>query len=350
MVNDRPVNTANAASLDEPRLARYLEAHVAGFKGPLTAQKFAGGQSNPTYLIEAASGKYALRRKPVGQVLKSAHAVDREFRVLSALAATDVPVPRAVHLCIDDDVVGSMFYLMSFVDGRIFWDAALPELSREDRPAVYDAINRSLAALHSVNIEAVGLSDYGKPGNYFERQIALWTRQYQLSATDVIAEMDQLIERLPALMPADDGRVCLLHGDFRLDNMIFRRDSLEVAALIDWELSTLGHPMADLAYYCMSLRMPGHGGMKGLAGLDRKQLNIPDERAFVEKYCARTGLSRIDNWSFYLAFSYFRLAAIVQGVMKRAIDGSASSPRAQEVGRMARPMAEMAVALLEEES
>ena len=349
------MNTPTTASLDEKKLARYLEAHVPGFRGPLTAKKFTGGQSNPTFLIEAASGRYVLRRKPPGPVLKSAHAVDREFRVISALAATDVPVARALHLCTDDDVIGSMFYVMSFVDGRIFWDAALPELDRTERPAVYDAINRSLAALHSVDVDAVGLSDFGKPGNYFERQIAIWTRQYQLSATEVIPEMDRLIETLPALTPPDDGRVCLLHGDYRLDNMIFRNDALEIAALIDWELSTLGHPMADLAYYCMSLRMPGHGdmkgagNMKGLGSRDRADLNIPSEEAFIEQYCRRTGQGRIDHWPFYMAFSYFRLAGILQGVMKRALDGNASSQRALEVGSMTRPMAEMAVAILEED-
>ena len=341
------MNTASTTSLDEPRLARYLEAQVPGFKGPLSAKKFTGGRSNPTFLIESSSGKYVLRRKPPGPVLKSAHAVDREFRVISALAATDVPVARAIHLCTDEDVIGSMFYLMSFVDGRIFWDAALPELDRDQRPAVYDAINRSLAALHSVNIEAVGLGDFGKPGNYFERQIAIWTRQYQLSATEVIPEMDRLIESLPALTPADDGRVCLLHGDYRLDNMIFRRDAPEVAALIDWELSTLGHPMADLAYYCMSLRMPGHGDMKGLGGRDRQALNIPTEEAFIEQYCTRTGQGGIQHWPFYMAFSYFRLAGILQGVKKRALDGNASSQRALEVGNMTRPMAELGVAVLD---
>jgi aminoglycoside phosphotransferase (APT) family kinase protein len=335
-----------AATLNEARLAAYLEAQVPGFKGPVTARKFAGGQSNPTFLIESASGKYVLRRKPPGQVLKSAHAVDREFRVISALATTDVPVARAVHLCSDDNVIGSMFYLMSFVDGRIFWDAALPELAPQERPGIYDAINRTLAALHSVDVAAVSLADYGHPGNYFERQIATWTRQYGLSQTEDIAAMNYLIEWLPANTPEDDGRIALIHGDFRIDNLIFARNSHTLLAVIDWELSTLGHPLADLAYFCMSLRLPELSDMKGLAGKNRAALDIPSETAFIAEYCNRTGISGITDWPFYLAFSYFRLAAILQGVKKRALDGNASSRKALEVGRMARPLAETAMALL----
>jgi aminoglycoside phosphotransferase (APT) family kinase protein len=331
---------------DESRLAEYLQARVKGFKGPLTAKKFPGGQSNPTFLIESPSGKYVLRRKPPGEVLKSAHAVDREFRVISALASTEVPVAKALHLCTDDEVIGSMFYLMSFVEGRVFWNAALPELRRQERPGIYDAMNRTLASLHSVDVDAVGLGDYGKPGNYFERQIYRWTQQYGLSETENIDAMNSLIEWLPANKPEDDGRISLNHGDFRIDNMIFDRKTSEVLALIDWELSTLGHPMADLAYFCMSLRLPALGEMKGLAGVNRKQLKIPDEEEFIAQYCRRTGLSGIDHWPFYLAFSYFRLAAIVQGIMKRALDGTASSKRALEVGKMARPLAEMGVAVL----
>jgi len=333
--------------LDTGRLATYLEATIDGFTGPLTAQKFAGGQSNPTFLLESRSGKYVLRRKPPGQVLKSAHAVEREFRVISALAATGVPVAQAIHLCSDDEVIGSTFYLMSYVPGRIFWDAALPELQSEQRPAVYDAMNRTLSALHSVNVDALGLGDFGKPGNYFERQISMWTRQYQLSETESIPAMNLMLDWLPRNTPRDDGRVCLIHGDFRIDNMIFHPEAAQVSALIDWELSTLGHPMADLAYHCMSLRLPELSNMRGLGGKDRAKLNIPREEAFIAQYCERTGLSGIEHWPFYLAFSYFRLAAIVQGVMKRALDGNASSTKALEVGKMARPLAEMAVAVLE---
>jgi len=342
-MSDRPVSEA----LDEERLSRYLESKVPGFKGPLSARKFAGGQSNPTFLVESASGSYVLRRKPAGHILKSAHAVDREFRVIAALAATDVPVPRALHLCSDDAVIGSMFYLMSFVDGRIFWDAALPELERAERPGIYDAINRTLAALHLVDVAAAGLGDYGHPGNYFERQIGTWTRQYRLSQTEDIEAMEQLIEWLPANTPQDDGRVSLIHGDFRIDNLIFSQREPKVLAVLDWELSTLGHPLADLAYFCMSLRLPGLSDMKGLAGKDRAVLNIPSEQAFIEQYCQRTGIHRIEHWPFFLAFSYFRLAAILQGVMKRALEGNASSQKALQVGRMARPLAEMAIALVE---
>jgi len=335
------------SQLHEARLQTHMQDHVEGFKGPLTARKFAGGQSNPTFLIESPSGKYVLRRKPPGEVLKSAHAVDREFRVISALADTKVPVPKAIHLCTDDAVIGSMFYLMSFVDGRIFWDAALPDLPREQRPGYYDAINQTLADLHSVDVDAVGLTDYGKPGNYFERQISLWTRQYGLSETENIEAMNHLIEWLPANTPEDDGRICLLHGDYRLDNMIFHPETSEVLAVLDWELSTLGHPMADLAYYCMSLRLPALSEMHGLAGKNLAELNIPDEAHFIEQYCQRTGISGIENWPFYLAFSHFRLAAIVQGVMKRALSGNASSKKAVEVGKMARPLAEMGLAALD---
>jgi len=342
------MNDLNTESMfDESGLARYLEAGIDSFSGPLTARKFAGGQSNPTYLIESPSGKYVLRRKPPGQVLKSAHAVDREFRVISALAATDVPVPKAIHLCIDDTVIGSMFYLMEFVAGRTFWDAALPAVPLGERAGIYDSIIRTLAALHSVDVNAVGLDDYGRPGNYFDRQISRWITQYGLSETEEIEAMNTLIDRLPDNTPPDDGRVSLIHGDYRIDNMIFDPQGNQVLALIDWELSTLGHPMADLAYTCMSMRLPRLGEMKGLAGLDRNALNIPDEAAFLAQYCNRTGLNSIDHWPFYLAFSYFRLAAIVQGVMKRALDGNASSAKALEVGKMARPLAEMGLAVLE---
>ena len=345
------MNTATQVDvLDTARLAAYLQANISGFKGPLKLQKFAGGQSNPTFLLESPSGKYVLRRKPPGQVLQSAHAVDREFRVIAALAATDVPVAQAIHLCSDDEVIGSMFYLMSFVPGRTFWDAALPELRTEQRPAIYDAMNRTLAALHAVNVDAVGLGDFGKPGNYFERQISMWTRQYRLSETENIPAMNFMLDWLPANTPPDDGRLCLIHGDFRIDNMIFHPREAEVSALIDWELSTLGHPMADLAHYCMSMRLPGLSDMKGLGGKDRTELNIPSEEDFIARYCERTGLNRIEHWPFYLAFSYFRLAAIVQGVMKRALDGNASSKKALDVGKMARPLAEMAVAVLESNS
>ena len=334
-----------AFGFDTDTLAAYLEQHVDGFKGPLTAEKFAGGQSNPTFLIEAASGKYVLRRKPPGELLKSAHAVDREFKVMSALANTDVPVAKAYHLCEDDSIVGSMFYLMEFIDGRVLWDPALPGMSNDERTAIYTEMNRVLAALHSVDIDAAGLSDYGKPGNYFERQIGRWSKQYKASETETIAEMDQLIEWLPANMPADDGRVALAHGDFRLDNMMFENNGSQVLALVDWELSTLGHPFADLAYQCMQLRMPSDSPIAGLGDADRAALGIPSEEEYVAMYCERMGLDSIPNWNFYLAFSIFRLAAILQGVQKRALDGNASNEKASQMGAMVKPLAVMAVEL-----
>lgn len=332
---------------DETRLCLYLEDKLDGFSGPLTLRKFPGGQSNPTFLVEAGKRRYVLRRKPEGPVLKSAHAVDREFRVISALAATNIPVARALHLCTDESVIGSMFYLMSYVDGRTFWDAALPELLASERPAVYSALITTLADLHAVDIEAAGLQDYGKPGNYFERQISLWTRQYELSQTGEIAAMNELMESLSRALPADDGRLSLIHGDFRIDNLIFHREQPRVLALIDWELSTLGHPMADLAYFSMSLRLPRLSEMKGLGGKNRAELNIPDEDELIAQYCQRSGLSGIRNWPFYLAFSYFRLAAIVQGVAKRALEGNASSQKAAEVGKMTEPLAIMGLDALE---
>ncbi|HMB60781.1 MAG TPA: phosphotransferase family protein [Xanthomonadales bacterium] len=335
------------AKPDDTRLCLYLEDKLDDFSGPLTLRKFPGGQSNPTFLVEAGKRRYVLRRKPEGPVLKSAHAVDREFRVISALAATNIPVARALHLCTDESVIGSMFYLMSYVDGRTFWDAALPELQASERPAVYSALITTLADLHAVDIEAAGLQDYGKPGNYFERQISLWTRQYELSQTGEIAAMNELMESLSRALPADDGRLSLIHGDFRIDNLIFHREQPRVLALIDWELSTLGHPMADLAYFSMSLRLPRLSEMKGLGGKNRAELNIPDEDELIAQYCQRSGLSGIRNWPFYLAFSYFRLAAIVQGVAKRALEGNASSQKAAEVGKMTEPLATMGLDALE---
>lgn len=337
---------ANGFGFDEAVLAAYLEANVEGFKGPLTANKFAGGQSNPTFLIEAASGRYVLRRKPPGELLKSAHAVDREYRVMSALANTDVPVAKAYHLCDDDSIIGSMFYLMEYIDGRVMWDPSLPEQTSEQRGEIYAEMNRVLAALHSVDIDAAGLSDYGRPGNYFERQVGRWSQQYRASETESIPEMETLMEWLPANMPADDGRVALAHGDFRLDNMMFDPQESNVLALVDWELSTLGHPFADLAYQCMQLRMDHSGVMAGLGGVDRAALGIPSEEQYVAQYCERMGLAGIENWNFYLVFSFFRFAAILQGVKKRALDGNASSEKALKMGELVLPLARQAVALL----
>ena len=334
--------------LDTDKLCSYLEANIDGFKGPLTAEKFAGGQSNPTYLIEAASGRYVLRRKPPGNLLKSAHAVDREFRVMSALADPPVPVPAMRVLCDDDSIIGSMFYVMDFLDGRIFWDASLPEQSAEERSAIYDNMNKVLADLHNVDVDAVGLSDYGRPGNYFERQLSRWTKQYRASETETVEAMEKLIVWLQANVPEDDGQACLVHGDFRLDNMMLAKDSTEVIALLDWELSTLGHPYADLAYQCMQLRIPGTAAIPGLGNTDRKALGIPTEEEYVARYCERRGIDGIDNWEFYLAFSFFRLSAILQGVYKRALDGNASSQKAMDYGALAKPLAELGIALVEE--
>lgn len=331
---------------DADKLADYLEREIPGFKGPLEATKFNAGQSNPTFLIDAASGKYVLRRKPPGELLKSAHAVDREFRVISALADTEVPVARAYHLCDDDTIIGSMFYVMEYIDGRVMWDPALPDEIREDRRAIYHEMNRVLAALHSVDVDAAGLADYGKPGNYFERQTGRWSKQYRASETESIPEMERLITWLPANMPDDDGRVALVHGDFRLDNMMFHPTEPRVLALVDWELSTLGHPYADLAYQCMQLRMKHEGIMPGLGGVDRKSLGIPSEDAYVALYCERMGIERIPDWNFYLVFSLFRFAAILQGIKKRSLDGTASSQKASEMGELVVPLARMAAELL----
>ena len=340
---------AGAGELDAAKLRPYLEAHVEGFRGPFTTEKFSGGQSNPTFRITAESGAYVLRRQPPGDLLKSAHAVDREFRVMAALRDTDVPVARVCHLCEDRDVIGSMFYVMEFCDGRIFWDAAIPDVDRTERTAIYDEMVRVLAALHQVDVDAVGLADYGKPGNYFERQYGRWSSQYRASELQRIEPMEQLMSWLDGNIPDDDGRVTLVHGDYRLDNMIFAREEPRAIALLDWELSTLGHPFADLGYYCMQLRMPQNvGNMSGLRGKDLDALGIPDENACVASYCERTGVDRIDNFSFYVAFSFFRLAAIVQGVAKRAIEGNASSERAAELGRFVQPIAALAVEAIEE--
>ncbi|NNL63505.1 MAG: phosphotransferase family protein [Woeseiaceae bacterium] len=328
-------------------LGPYLEANIDGFRGLRYIDKFPGGQSNPTYRLTADSGNYVLRRKPFGKLLKSAHAVEREFRVMQALAATNVPVPRMLHLCEDDDVIGATFFIMDFIHARHFWDPSLPELDNASRTAIYDEMNRVLAALHAVDVEAVGLADFGHPGNYFERQVTRWTKQYRASETDTIAAMDALIDWLPANTPADDGRVSLIHGDYRLDNLLFAEGSDRITAVLDWELSTLGHPFADLAYQCMQLRMPADSPVKGLAGLDRKALGIPEEREYVERYCERAGFDDVPDWTFCLAFSFFRLAAILQGVKKRALDGNASSTTALEYGAYTASLAAMGVGLIE---
>ncbi|WP_286695759.1 phosphotransferase family protein [Spongiibacter sp. UBA1325] len=337
-----------AFDLDTDALCAYLETSIDGFSGPLTAEKFPGGQSNPTYRIDAASGAYVLRRKPPGKLLKSAHAVDREFRVMSALAGSKVPVPTMRILCEDEQVIGSMFYLMDYLDGDIYWNAALPELDPKRRSAMYDNMNQLLADLHNVDVEAVGLSGYGKPGNYFARQLDRWTKQYRASETQRLEPVETLISYLEANLPEDDGQVCLVHGDFRLDNMMFAKGGTDIIALLDWELSTLGHPYADLAYQCMQWRLPGSAAIPGLGDVDREALGIPSEKDYVRRYCERRGISAIDDWVFYLAFSFFRLSAILQGVYKRALDGNASNDKAKQLGGMTAPLAQMGVQVAEQ--
>ncbi|RUU02958.1 phosphotransferase [Mesorhizobium sp. M7A.T.Ca.TU.009.02.1.1] len=337
--------------LDQAALAPYLEANIPGFSELAAVEKFKSGQSNPTYLLTAASGRYVLRAKPPGQLLKSAHQVDREFRVMSALAGTAVPVPAMLHLSAEDSPIGRMFYVMDFLDGRIFWDPALPEArDNEERAAIYDAMNETLAALHEIDVGTVGLGDFGRPGNYFERQLARWTSQYPASQT-AVADMDGLIAWLETHMPADDGRISLVHGDYRLDNLIFAPDRPKVLAVLDWELSTSGHPFADIAYQCMQWRLPHASGFRGLGGVDRSALGLPSEEDYVAAYCRRRGLTGIGNWTFYLAFSFFRLAAICQGVYKRALDGNASNPeKARTYGEAVKLLSRLAAKLIDKEA
>lgn len=327
-------------------LGQYLAAQLPGFQGPLQAKKFPGGQSNPTYLLTAASGEYVLRRKPDGVLLQSAHAVDREFRVISALRDTPVPVPQALLLCDDEQVAGSMFYVMSHEPGRIFWDPALPEIAQEQRIDYYREAVQTLAALHSVDLEQAGLSDFGRPQAYFQRQLQRWVQQYRASETGTLPAFEQLIVWLEENLPEDDGQVSLIHGDYRFDNLIFQPDAVKIRAIIDWELSTLGHPLADIAYFCMCLRLPSAGSYKGLHQVDRAALGLPGEAEIRKLYCRARGIEHIEHWTFYVAFSFFRLAAILQGVYKRALDGNASSTQALQVGKMAQPLAQMALDMI----
>jgi len=337
-------------TLDTTVLTRYLENNVDGFHGPIHVEKFSGGQSNPTFRVDASSGQYVLRRQPPGKLLKSAHAVDREYRVIAALKDTDVPVAEVYHLCEDKNVIGSMFYLMEYCEGTVYWNPALLDIAQNaTRSAMYEEMNRVMTAIHSVDLDAVGLSDYGKSGSYFERQYSRWSSQYRASEMQENPSMNQLIYWLGSNMPGDDGRVSLVHGDFRLDNLMFHKNKAEVMAVLDWELSTLGHPFADLAYQCMHLRMPsGVGSLDGLQGVDRATLGIPSEQEYIASYCQRMGIEQIDHWVFYLAFSFFRLAAILQGVAKRATQGNASSTEAAKLGQYVEPLARMAVNIIQE--
>jgi len=313
------------SGLDQEAVSAWLHVNV-GLEDLVSARKFSGGQSNPTYLIEGAGRRLVLRRKPAGVLLKSAHAVDREFRVQRALAGTAVPVARMVALCEDDAVIGSSFYVMEHVAGRCFDDPRLPEVEPPERALYFNEMGRVLAAIHSVDPEAVGLGDYGPKGNYFRRQIDRWTRQYRASETGEIAAMDRLMAMLDRTCPEDDGRVTLVHGDYRIDNLLFAPDRPEIAAVLDWELSTLGHPLADLAGVIMQWQMPPGAQGRGLRGVDRAAQGLPSDAEFVADYCARMGIGRIENFGFYVAFCFFRMAAILQGVKKRALDGNASEP------------------------
>ena len=332
--------------LELSRLEPWLRANVPGFDGPLSAEKFPGGQSNPTFKLTAGEHEYVLRRKPPGELLASAHAVDREYRVLDALRDTDVPVPNAVVLCGDDDIIGSMFYVMEHLEGRVFWDPVVPEVDIAERTAIYDEMNRVLAALHSVSVDEVGLSDYGKPGNYYARQIGRWTKQYRASETETVADMEALMEWLPNNIPEGEETVALVHGDYRLDNMIFHPTEPRIIGILDWELSTLGDPLADLAYQLMAWQFPREGGIAGLAGLDRAELGLPSDEDYIAAYCQRTGRSSIDNWPFYMAFCFFRIAAILQGIKKRAQIGTASSAEADSRAIMVGPLAALGAACI----
>jgi aminoglycoside phosphotransferase (APT) family kinase protein len=335
-------------TLDTQALGRYLQGRLEGFTGDLRAEKFPGGQSNPTFRIDSGGRSWVLRRKPPGELLASAHAVDREYRVLSALRDSGVPVARTHLLCEDDGVIGAMFYIMEYLDGRVFWDPRLPEIgSRHERAAMYDELNRVLAALHQVDAQRLGLGDFGRPGNYFERQVGRWTKQYRASETGHSPAMERLIEWLPANMPQDDGSVSLVHGDYRLDNVMFHPTEPRIIGVLDWELSTLGHPLADLAYQVMAWQLPTEGGLRGLMGIDREALGIPSDEEYVERYCERTGRDGIAHWDFYLVFCFFRLAAILQGVKKRAQIGTASSKEAAVRGALVEPLAELGVNLID---
>jgi aminoglycoside phosphotransferase (APT) family kinase protein len=326
---------------DPARLAAWLAANVAGYAGPLTITKFPGGQSNPTFRLTTPGATYVLRRKPAGEVLPSAHAVDREFRVLSALHGTAVPVARPIALCTDDAVIGSMFYVMEHVEGRVFWDQSLPGAAPAERAAIYDAMNATIAALHTLDWRALGLADYGRPGNYLARQVARWTKQYRASETEPIEAMDRVIAWLPARIPARET-TALAHGDFRMDNLIFHPTEPRVLAVLDWELSTLGDALGDFGYHVMSWRI-SPGEFRGIAGLDLAALGIPDEADYVAAYCRRTGQPfPIPDWEVYLVFGMFRIAAILQGVLKRGLVGSASSAQAIEHGSRARLVAAQA--------
>ena len=340
--------SSSTQTINEAAVVAYLSEHLPGFEGPLETTKFDVGQSNPTFLLTTPSKKYVLRRKPPGMLLKSAHAVDREFRVQKGLADSNVPVAEMYVLCEDDDVIGSMFYVMEFKEGRLFGDPRLGDLEKPHRRGVMDAMNKVLADLHMVDIDAVGLSDYGPPGNYFERQIGRWSKQYRAAETTTIPAMDTLMERLVAEVPEDDGQRSLVHGDYRIDNMLFHKDREEVLAVLDWELSTIGHPYADLASVIMQWQMPPGNVGRGLAGVDRAAEGLMTDEEFIAKYCERRGLGEIPHFGYYVAFCFFRMTGIIQGVYKRALDGNASNPeRARTMGEYVPTFAEKGLLALD---
>lgn len=340
---------SDSHSFDVAALQTWLTAHMPSFAGPLQVEMFKGGQSNPTYKLNTPNASYVMRAKPgpVAKLLPSAHAIEREFAVMRGLQGTGVPVAHMHVLCEDESVIGRAFYVMEFVQGRVLWDQALPDMTREQRRDIYLEMNRVIAALHAVDHKAQGLENFGKPGNYFDRQIGRWSKQYRASVTQPIEEMDKLMDWLPANMP-DSARAdltCIVHGDFRLDNMIFHPDKPRILAVLDWELSTVGHPLADFSYHCMSWHIPP-GSFRGIGGLDHAALGIPLEDEYIDLYCKRSGITTLaelkKDWNFYLAYNMFRIAAILQGIAKRVEDGTASSAQAKASGAGARPMAELA--------
>ena len=341
MIGTKPVSERQR--FDVLALARYLRAHIQGFpEGEVTVEQFKGGQSNPTFKIGAGGSHYVLRTKPgpAAKLLPSAHAIDREYRVMDALHQAGFPVPRQYLLCLDESVIGRAFFVMECIEGRVLWDQSLPGMTPAERSAIYDELNRVIAQLHTIDYSAVKLADYGKPGNYFARQIERWTRQYQASSTETIEAMDQLIAWLPDNIPPGEA-TSIVHGDFRLDNMIFHPTEPRILAVLDWELSTVGHPLADFSYHCMSWHIEP-GQFRGIAGLDLEALGIPGQQQYIASYCARTGSTiRAEDFNFYLAYNMFRLAGIMQGIMKRYVDGTASSAQALQNGKAARPMAEL---------
>jgi aminoglycoside phosphotransferase (APT) family kinase protein len=312
--------------MDLDRLSTWMAAHVPGFDGPVSAQKFDVGQSNPTYLLTAGYGRYVLRRKPDGELLKSAHAVDREYRVMAALADSDVPVPRMLAMCEDPQVLGTMFYVMEYVDGRGVVDPSMPDAPPEQRAAIMEEMARVLAAIHRVDLAATGLQDFGPEGSYFARQLARWTQQYRATQTQDLPDMEALIDWLAAHLPQDDGRRCLVHGDYRIDNLLFDPNGPRCLAVLDWELSTTGHPFADLAGVIMQWQLPTGSEGRGLAGVDRAAAGLPSDADFIARYCHHAGIAPPQGFGFYVAFAFFRMAAILQGVGKRALDGNAANP------------------------